>query len=486
MTATLFPAPASADDAAALLAKHKAFTGWQFNDPGISRQDVSMTESGKDGKPLRVTHVLRVGAIYRSDVHDVRASADSSQGFTGNIFWYSDQNGFTVPIIGDAAKMALAKDFFFTDAVAQLSWKVTGTTQRWGSTFTTVRVEHPGAGKIDLYVDPVTGSYAGATFNPGGDNEETIHVTAYSDIGGGKKSPSAWQYEDSSRHTVVTAVKTGVDITNDQLHPPAATATWEFANAKPFPIRLTKDRIVLTARINGVEGHFLLDSGAADIFISGNFAHRAGLTDTGKADFYTLYGRETNHSGLAKTLEIGGNTLNNVHLYYGSAEFDGDAPDGLLGYGMLAGALMTVDFEHSQMQIQDPAQVDDATMPGVHVNVDLNSGQPVTPMFVQGKTTTVNALLDTGSPRVILIDMSLVSKYGLHMTGASVLGGCGFLDDMTLGPIVYDKPNACTEDGWGTHSALLGYDFLKGLSKLSFDYSKSRLVLLPRSKTYTP
>ena len=52
---------------------------------------------------------------------------------------------------------------------------------------------------------------------------------------------------------------------------------------------------------------------------------------------------------------------------------------------------------------------------------------------------------------------------------------------MTLGPIVYDKPSACTTS-FDLHEALLGYDFLKGLSKLHFDYGRATMILTPRSK----
>lgn len=476
------PLAARADDAQALLAKHRAYTGWRFNDPAIGRQDVAETVTDRDGKTTSEIRIVRVGAIYRSDTYSVKENATHSAGFTGNLFWYADQNGFTVPVIGDPAKVYLANDLFFTDGVGDLAWTVTGTQEKWNASYAVVRVTAAGAVPIDLYVDPATGAYAGATVDPGGPHEYTIHVLAYETLANGKRIISKWQRDGSDYTSAITDIKTNASVTNDDLHPPQPTASWTFSNAKPFPVELTKTRIIVTAKINGVQGRFLLDSGASDIFISGTFARRAGLKPIGHSEATTLYGTQKTDVGEAQSIELGGNTLSNVKLYFGQREMDTNAPDGLLGFGLLAAAFVTVDFENSTMQIQDPATVDIKGLPGVHVAVDLSSGQPVTPMGVQKNAATVNALLDTGAPQVILIDKRLVFNYGLHMTAVGVLGGCGLLDNMTLGPIVYDKPNACLGRSTGDiHSALIGYDFLKGLSKLQFDYTRAGLILVPRA-----
>lgn len=475
------PLAAHAADASALLAKHRAYAGWRFNDALLGRQDVSEAVSDADGTQLSRVHILRVGAVFRTDTHDLKQNVTFSRGFTGRVFWYADQNGFTVPIIGDPAKLALARDFVFSDGVAELPWSITGTQTKWGKTYDVVRVTQASSLPIDLYVDPDTGAYAGAVLDPGGVHEVTYQFLDYKDVGNGKRVISKWKTNDGST-TTVTSISTAAAIADEQLHPPAATASWRFGNPDPFPIELTKKRIVVKAKINGVEGRFILDSGASDIFISGEFARRAGIKPIGHSTAYTLYGSQKTDVGVASTLDIGGNTLNDVTLYFGQPAFDEDAPDGLLGFGVLAAAFVTVDFQHSTMQIQDPNTVDFLASPGVHVAVDLSSGQPVTPMGVQKNTTTVNAMLDTGAPQVILVDKRLVFNYGLHMTAATEFGGCGLLDDMSLGPIVYDRPNAClTLHDTDLHAALLGYDFLKGLAKLEFDYSRAGLILVPRT-----
>ncbi len=195
-----------------------------------------------------------------------------------------------------------------------------------------------------------------------------------------------------------------------------------------------------------------------------------------------MHGIEKIDVGTARTLELGGNELHDVKLYFGQPPLDMEGPDGLIGYTLFAAAFTTLDFEHTTLQLQDPRTVDTASVAGVHIGVDLSNGTPSTVMYVQGKSTTVNATLDTGDPRFVLISEDLVNKYGLHMSAAGVLGGCGTLDDMSIGPIVYDKPNACTASFGTEHDALLGYDFLKGLAKLHFDYPHATLIFTPRAK----
>ena len=75
-----------------------------------------------------------------------------------------------------------------------------------------------------------------------------------------------------------------------KLHPPLQTAQWSFLNAAPFPIKFTRRRILVEAKVNGVQGLFILDSGAQNIVLSGTFARRAGLRAVGHGDAQTARG----------------------------------------------------------------------------------------------------------------------------------------------------------------------------------------------------
>ena len=475
--------PAFADEAPDLLAKHQAFMGWKFGDAAMLNVESTDTSSEDPTKPLFVEHTLRVGTIYRTDIQDVKGNTKYYKGFTGNLFWYSDDNGFTVPVQGDPARFELADDVFFSDALEKLPWKVTGKKHIWDKDYTVVRISADSTGNIDLYVDPQTGAYGGAVMDAGGDYEKTYHILAYGQAAPGKQMIVKWKQEDSKATHVVDQFHVGGTITNDELHPPARTAQWTFANTAPFPITLNEDehRVIIKAKVNGVEGTFLLDSGAANIFLSGAFARRAGLTSVGHIMVYTLYGTQTNDTGKASSIEIGGNTLSNVTVYFGSPNVEKDAPDGLMGFDLLAGAFVTLDFDKATLQFQDPETVDPTKVPGVHVAADLSEGQPQVKMQIQGKTVTVNTILDTGSPAYVLVAYDLPSKYRLNFSTPDGQHGCGSLDDMTLGPIVYQRPITCTA-GMEGRTALVGYDFLKGLGQLHFDYSRGGLIMTPKAK----
>jgi hypothetical protein len=96
---TLCPAIASADDTASLLAKHKAFVGWQFGDGSINTLRLERTYTDADGKVTQHATEARAGLAYRRDFHSTKDyEGDSSTGFTGKLFWTTSANGFTAPV----------------------------------------------------------------------------------------------------------------------------------------------------------------------------------------------------------------------------------------------------------------------------------------------------------------------------------------------------------------------------------------------------
>ena len=469
--------PASADDAADLLAKHIAFMGWRFGSPDFANITYVQTRTQADGKPYYRTVTKRIGTVYRSDHHDIKANTDSSDGFTGRIFWYSNENGMTVPIIGTTAKINLSHDLFFSEAVENLPWTISGERRIWNRLYKIVSVRPDSAENMDLLVDPETGAYGGVIIDPKGNNEETIRILSYADAAPGRNFVKTWQFDGSKNTHTISDIALSAAVTNDALHPQAPVAIWRFDNPAPFAIKMTDSRFIVKAEVNGVEGTFLLDTGASNIYLSGAFARRAGIAATGHLNVYSMSGTEQNDTGHVKTFEIGGNTLSNVVVYFGSAEIEHDAPDGLLGFDLFAHSFVTLDVENHLLRVQDPDTVDANAVEGVHLGIDLGGGIPTVPMTVQRKAATVEATIDTGTPREILISRDTVNKDGLRMTGGEV---CGELDDMTIGPIVYEHVPACNED-MPEGQALIGFDFLKGLGKIYFDYSRAGMILTPKS-----
>src|ERR1700680_3390092 len=104
---------AGQDEAAALLAKHKAYVGWEFGDGTFKtlRVDGTLSRPGKDGKltPVLTAVDLRRGVVHRQVSTSLEDGSGSVSGFNGNAFWYSDENGFTVPVLSEQLKVALAQ-----------------------------------------------------------------------------------------------------------------------------------------------------------------------------------------------------------------------------------------------------------------------------------------------------------------------------------------------------------------------------------------
>jgi predicted aspartyl protease len=493
------PITVRADDTAvSLLAKHKAFVGWTFGEgPNKTFRLTETVTQDKDGKLLRSTDERRVGVVFRSDTRDMESGTQNSTGFTGNIFWRSDENGFTVPVIGDPAKAELASDLVFAEATTQLPAALHGTQTIDGKTYQVLRLTPSSSLPIDVYVDADTGAYKRVTIDPNGTYEQTFDILAYGEASPGQKIISKWKYQGSVATHTLTKISAGAAISDDELHPPAQTASWTFANQNPIPFKMGHFRIILDAKFNGVPGKFILDTGASGIFLTKSFADRARLQSVGKSTAGGIGGSISTQTVKADSFDIGGNVLKNVVVNSQDLHLGDEGSDGLIGFGLLAGTFTTLDFTNSTIQIQDPSNTNASSLPGVHVAADLSTGTPVVPTQVNGNIP-LNALLDTGAPTHMLIPYDLVSKYGLRMlidnslegyfnshqivagVGGYEVGECGSLDTVKLGPIVYDHPSTCKSQSFDGNDGLIGLDFLKGFDKIYFDYPHTQLILVPK------
>ena len=496
----LFCAPASAaDDAQALLAKHKAFVGWQFGDGTFASLAVDAEKANvSTGKVVEHTHSLNRGVLYRTTT--TTSEGASNDGFTGNIFWASDMNGFPRPVRGDVVKYTVSEQMLFNEATPLLPGESRGSTTVNGTPVSIVRVKPEQGDAIDLYVDPATGAYKRAVIDPDGVYQNAFDITEYTDVSPGKKIVGKWKYDGSSYEHRVTKAVANPTVSNDDLHPPAQTATWDFKNDRPFKIRfLDRDggpRIIVEAKVNGVPGRFILDTGASTIALSRHFADRAGVKRQYATVFGGIAGTLKGEIAKADTVEVGGNVLHNVLLGAGGDEMDSEAPDGLLGFDLLAGAIVNVSLDDQTMTILDPKthQVDHNQ--GILVAADLSNGTPYIPMKVNG-SVDVNALLDSGAGTYVLYSSKLLnhgvrmmvdnSNLASHLAISGVSGGyevgdCGNLDAISVGPVVYDHAPACqVRSSVGEREIIVGLDFLKGFN-LVFDYPDSYMVFTPRKQ----
>ncbi len=476
----LFPvAGRGADDAAWLKYTHHGYTGFNFGDGTIHTLAYDFTDT-YNKKPVSNGHVVRAGLAYRKSVHWSDENTDSSDGFTGSLFWYSDANGFPTKLEGNDVPSTYAEDLIETDAIAALPWSYERTVTESGADLAAVRVTLNNGFPIELYVDRASGAYKRVVLDPGGAYEMSLDNIVYREAQPGLRVITAMQYgKDGDRLTVDHVVLNPL-VADVDLQPPSRTAQWKFGTGT-VPLTLTHDRIVVHASVNGVPGTFLLDTGAAGIFFTGDFARRAHITHaTGHGSAISLYGTEKTDIGRIDSLQIGDSTLTNALVYYGMASFDVWGPDGLLGYGALAGAYVSVNLKDATMTLRDAADVDPASTGGMVVPASFAGGQPSIAMLLN-KRLTFDAVVDTGNPGGVVIPARIISGYGLHFYQPDS-GPCGRLDTLSIGTLNYDSPDACVAFGGGGRWLLAGMDFLRKFDRIDFDYPLGDVVLFPKKE----
>lgn len=513
----LAPLASHADDgAAALLAKHRAFVGWQFGDGTFRTLEMTgdTMRRKKDGslKKVATDWFISSGVAYRMQWMNPKTSTPYHQGFSGRVYWQTDQNGFTRPEIGDVTKYNLAFDLLRNEATTEMQAETRGSGTVGGTVYPIIRVTYGDAFPIDLYVDPQTGAYRRAVIDPGGIYSTTINILGYADALPGKKVISKYSYgkNDDGGFIEWTSFKPNVLVTASDLHPPKSIAYWTFGTGVPARVQLTQHRIYVTARVNGVEGHFIFDSGdGGGVLLNQSFAARAHVKLVGNTTGYGIGGSFAQSIVRINSLQVGDSTLHNVVVqsqdlgYHWSAEPGVPfAPDGLIGFDLLAGAVVSLDLDAGTMVISDPASAKIDASKGLLATVDLTDAIPRLPMKIDN--VDVNASLDTGNAGYVLYSPELHDKYGIRtmvstgLTGSSTydssvtmsggyisgIGGvtkadCGTIDDISLGPIVYKNVAACQTQEWSGREILIGIDFLRHFNYI-FDFPQAQIVIMPR------
>ncbi len=463
--------------AAALLAKHHAYVGWQFGDGTFATMRLTGSVTDEHGKKTQKLVTLSAGVVYHTtDTMLQRDNVTEDAGFTGNLFWRSGINGFTTPIYGDYAKYLASFTVLQQEGTTELPATFVGDKKVDGKSVGVVRVTVPYGDPIDCYVDPQTGAYLQATIDPRGSYETTVHIVAYRDVLAGKKMISAYRLGNDKPLVAYETFEPNVPVSAEELHPPAARASWTFSNSGPLPITLTHDRILLDATVNGISGRFILDTGADGIIFDDQFADRVKApTLHGSTEAQTLRGAVPTRVRRVNSIALGEATLHNVLVY--SQDFraqdyrglDWRGYDGLIGYDLFAGAIVKLDVYGSKLTILDPS-TDLKDPSALGLIVDLSEGVPAIPMTLN-KTIAVNAMLDTGNPGMVIISRDIIKKYNVK------IWGCGIVESLTIGPITYADQAAC-EWNFPSNDVLLGYDFLKHFNFV-FDYPHGRMFMTP-------
>lgn len=465
--------------ARALLAKHRAYVGWQFGDGTFQTMRITGNLTDEKGKVTEGIAMLSEGLLY-ANTYTFHQEADVTErtGFTGRVFWRSDINDFTIPIFGDYAKFLASFTLLLQEGTTELPAAFKGDTTVDGKSAGLVRVTMQNGDPVDLYVDPVSGAYLQATIDPDGPYETTFHVLSYANVVPGKKMMASYRVGDGKSVYTYTKFEPNVAVTDADFHPPAATAQWTFGSGEPEALTLTNDRILVDATVNGVKGRFILDTGADAIYLDDKFADRAGAAALkGNSQAYGYEGAIPTRVRRVDTLAVGGSALHNVLVY--SQDFarrdwrglDRQGYDGLIGYDLFAGTIVKLDIYGSKLTILDPSTdlSNLSNLSGLSLFVDLSEGVPTIPMMLD-KSIPVNAMLDTGSPGVVFFGPRFIREHHLQR-------GCWTFKSLSLGPISYVNETAC-EWPYETDTALLGYTFIKHFDFV-FDYPHGRMFMIP-------
>jgi hypothetical protein len=485
------PFPARADDAAALIAKHAAYVGWHAGD-GVVKTLRETGELTRDGKPLGQTTALRFGMAFR-DTYVSNAGIHYDEGFTGSISWTSNENGFTVRSIGEAVRELYDRDALFgeTTTTAAFTPSILRTQKIDGVDCTVVRLVSQVGFPLDVYVDPATGAYRRAVIDPDGKYEDSVDGLAYTEVGG-KRFISAWHHGDSKVRYAYTKIEPDATITPDDLRPPKQTASWTFGEA-PATIEYVDQpspRIYVDLVVNGVKGKFIVDTGAGGTAVLDSFARRVGADRFGALSISGIGGSVNANLFHLATIGVGGSTLHDVIVSSGLDEqdFSKEGAVGIIGFDLLAGVIADLNFDAKTLRLMNPAEVAPDEKAGIVVHVDLSDYHIRTPMRIDDRIDVI-ATLDSGNPADVLFSQDLIDrshltfvpKYRAYVAG---VGGteyesCGKLQSLSLGPVRYQAPAACSSPSFARNDILVGLDFMHAFNYV-FDYPDGIVVMIPR------
>jgi len=496
----VLPRPAAAvgeDSAAALLAKHQAYVGWHVGDGVVKTLRATGTVTN-GSKVLDNIVLLRYGVAQRRTTVDEHG-LEGDDGFTGNVYWTSGSNGFTLRPVGEVIRYFYDRDSLFGERTGELTPALLRHEQVDGVDTVVLRLTSTIGFPMDVYVDPASGAYRRAVIDPGGKYETTLNGLGYTEVDG-KRFLTTYHFSDSKNITAYTKVEVNPAIAPDDLRPPKQTATWTFGDGTAA-IELTKDtfpRVLVDVVVNGVKGKFILDTGAGSTLISDSFLRSAGAKRFAESRVYGIGGSAPASLYRVDSIAIGPSTLHNVIVNSGLREEwkEQEGIVGLIGFDLLAAAIIDLDFDAGTLRVLDAAKVEPDQTKGIVVHADFSNHHIRVPMKLNDKYDVI-ATLDSGNPLNVLFSRDLIfrdrmvflvdpNQFGSTRYGGGVGSGyeieqCGKLSSLQLGPIVYKPVPACDSDYEYRNEILVGLDFMKAFNFV-FDYPDGIMVMIPRKQ----
>jgi hypothetical protein len=203
-------------------------------------------------------------------------------------------------------------------------------------------------------------------------------------------------------------------------------------------------------------------------------------------------------------LSLGKNVLHNVIAQRSSGRsITSLGIDGIIGYDVLARAIVDVDLVGLNLTVLDPARFTPNLEKGAYAfPVDLTTRQPAVHITV-GNGVDAHPVFDTGASFEVLLSdqlqksgkvVALVSTItfgnGMQIEQRTFTGGvdgsaaesepCSRISRMDIGPYRFENAPICFGNGrvFGANGGLIGFDFLRHFN-WTFDYPENKLVLTP-------
>jgi hypothetical protein len=502
--------PATADVARDALARHATYAGhpdgMTLTYRYVPAPDASPSPAPPDASPEpgfgpAEQTTYRRGLAY----HEVDRGEGviTESGFDGRAYWTSNENRNTVVLYEDAQRRAITSNALDASAFDDTTdVQSRGPLTIDGTQYDLVRVTPRGGIAADVAIDRTTGAFTQVTYDPDDRyNRVVVRILGYTEIAPGVRVPASYRYGRGATYTLLHGAARAV--TDAELQRPAApTAVWAFGNGDPVHFDVERgawvgQAVIVHASINGKPGLFLFDSGASQVLLYRPYADGLGLTMLGKTSYSGVAGSSRSaRFARASSIAIGDNTLSNVIVVISPRDPTQrrGTIDGILGYDVLANALVHVDLIKQTMEFADPAQMM-ASVPkgGYAFSVNLSDGTPE--IRVQVGSVTTRATFDTGNDYNVILSDSLtrsgriVGFVEMTMLFSGVDGvpdepaSCYKLREIAVGPFRYQNSLTCfgSERVFGRDGGLIGFDFLRHFD-WTFDYSRSRLILAPNGR----
>lgn len=230
--------------------------------------------------------------------------------------------------------------------------------------------------------------------------------------------------------------------TTPDLQIPQSRSLFTFSSLDPvvLPTEFDHARIFVRLTINGRGLDFLLDSGAAGIFIDPGAAHQLGLPTYGKRS-ETMGGNLDISQTIVPLVTIGSIQLKNAVFDIapvGGEEGAGTRAVGLIGYDFLASATIGVDFKNETVTAYPPGVIPTHEVVS-KLPAQLDDGVPRVPATLDG--VPGHFLLDLGAFRSVLYPAYMRklphARNVMQNVGASFVGGSETMSQYVVQNIVF-------------------------------------------------